>query len=253
MRFLEFGAPHDPVVVLVHGAQVPWQVWEPQIERLEGRYRVIVPVLPGHDASDASPFRSIEQAAEEVESHLLGRSSGAVLAVCGQSLGGCVASTLWARGNVSIGRVLLEGAPLVPQPRLLTFLMERQYLALLRKVKDRDEKTLRRAETSFLPKRLMPAFLEMMDAMTEETVRSFVRAAGGFRLPSCADGATENVAYYYGTTMNEALSRKSARLLGERCPFAQLVRLEGYGHCEMSLYRPEEFADELESFLGEEA
>lgn len=250
MRFLKFGESQGPVVVLVHGAQVPWEVWEPQIERLGNRYSVVVAVLPGHDVSSEESFRSIERAAEEIESYLLDRSEGAAFAVCGQSLGGCVASVLWARGVVNIDRVLLEGAPLVPQPRLLTALMERQYLALLRKVKVRDGKTLRRAEKSFLPKRLMPAFVDMMEAMTEESVRNFVRSTGGFRLPSCAAGVTENVEYYYGTTLNEALSKRSARLLAERYPFVKLVRLEGYKHCEMSLFRSREFSDVLESFLG---
>lgn len=249
MRFLEFGASQGPVVVLVHGAQVPWEVWELQIERLEDRYSVVVAVLPGHDASSEESFQSIERAAEEMESYLLDRSKDTAFAVCGQSLGGCVASVLWARGVVSIDRVLLESAPLVPQSKLLTALMERQYLALLRKVKIRDGKTLRRAEKSFLPKRLMPAFVDMMEEMTEESVRNFVRSTGGFRLPACAVGVTENVEYYYGTTLNETLSKRSARLLAVRHPFVKLVRLEGYKHCEMSLIRSSEFSDVLESFL----
>lgn len=251
MRFLEFGESKNPSVVLVHGAQVPWEVWKPQIERLENRYRVIVPILPGHDASDPSSFKSIEEATEEIESYLLNHAEGASYAVCGQSLGGCVASLLWTRGVVRVDRVFLEGAPLVPQPKVLTFLMEHQYLMLLHKVKERDEKTLRQAESSFLPKRFMPAFVAMMDAMTEESVRNFVRSAGGFHLPTPAGGTTKQVMYCYGTAVNETFSKKSARLLKERYPFVKLVCLEGYRHCEMSLYRPEEYADKLELFLGE--
>lgn len=249
MRFLEFGPADGARVMFVHGAQVPWQIWLPQIERFQPTFRVIVPVLPGHNPQDAADFTTIEAAAVDIERACVERFGTGLALLCGQSLGGAVASELWARGVVSMDALIMEGAPLVGQPRILSSLIERSYVSLTRGVKRRDPAVLRRAEESFLPQRCMPAFLEMMDAMSEETVHNLVRSAGARRLPDSFEGRAGRVVYVHGTSANELLSRKSATFLRRTRPEAEIVRVPGAGHCEWSLFKPDAHIRLLESVI----
>lgn len=249
MRFLEFGPADGACVMLVHGAQVPWQIWLPQIERFKPAFRVIVPVLPGHDPQDPSDFTTIEAAAADIERACLERFGTELALLCGQSLGGAVASELWMRGVVRMDALVMEGAPLVEQPRILSSLIMRSYVSLTRGVKRRDPAVLRRAEGSFLPKRCMPSFLEMMDGMSEESVRNLVRSAGRHRLPDSFEGRADCVVYVHGTSANELLSKRSAALLRRICPEAEIVRVPGAGHCEWSLFEPDAHIRLLESII----
>lgn len=249
MRFLEFGPTDGARVMLVHGAQVPWQIWLPQIERFQPTFRVIVPVLSGHDLQDPSDFTTVEAVAADIERACVERFGTELTLLCGQSLGGAVASEIWARGIVSMDALVMEGAPLVGQPRILSSLITRSYLSLTRSVKRRDPAVLRRAEGSFLPKRCMPAFLEMIDAMSEETVRNLVRSAGEHRLPDSFEGRVGRVVYVHGTSANELLSKKSAAFLRRTRPEAEIVRVPGAGHCEWSLFKPDEHIRLLESII----
>ena len=49
MRILEFGNKENKKLLLIHGFQSPWQVWNPFIAHYETQYHILVPVLPGHD------------------------------------------------------------------------------------------------------------------------------------------------------------------------------------------------------------
>ena len=49
MKFLEFGNSENKKIMLIHGFQVPWQVWKPQIDFFSQKYYVIVPILDGHN------------------------------------------------------------------------------------------------------------------------------------------------------------------------------------------------------------
>ena len=43
MKFLEFGNSENKKIMLIHGFQVPWQVWQPQIDYFSQKYYVDCP------------------------------------------------------------------------------------------------------------------------------------------------------------------------------------------------------------------
>ncbi len=93
---------HGPPVVFVHGLGGTWRDWEPELDQLTDRYRVVVPEHRGHGRSDAGTEKlTVPLLARDVEA--LCRSLGVDrAAVVGLSLGGMVAQAL-----------ALDAAPLV--------------------------------------------------------------------------------------------------------------------------------------------
>lgn len=94
MHVQEFGAGKP--VILLHGFPLSGQIWSQVAQILAGRYRVIVPDLPGHGATPVlrgPDGATMELMAGEVL-HLLGRLNLEQAAVAGHSMGGYTALAL---------------------------------------------------------------------------------------------------------------------------------------------------------------
>ena len=49
MKILEAGNEDLPAVLLIHGFESPYSIWEPYINPYKDKYHFIIPILPGHD------------------------------------------------------------------------------------------------------------------------------------------------------------------------------------------------------------
>ena len=52
MEILEYGDPKNKKIILIHGFQRPYQIWNDYIEYYKNNYFVIVPILEGHNVND---------------------------------------------------------------------------------------------------------------------------------------------------------------------------------------------------------
>lgn len=100
-----------PVLVLLHGWALNVRVWDPLVQALSDRFRIVSVDLPGHGQSEWAPDRTTltQQAGQirEALSPLLGSSPYALL---GWSLGAQFALRLAAGGPAGLDRLLLVGA-----------------------------------------------------------------------------------------------------------------------------------------------
>ena len=249
MKFLEFGNSENKKIMLIHGFQVPWQVWKPQIDYFSQKYYVIVPILHGHNPIEKSTLISVQKEVQDIEKYYIEHYGDRIFAVCGMSMGGSIASVLWANDKLHIEKLFLDGAPLVRQNKMLTVLLVNQYISLTHKTRQRDVKTLNKCEKTFIPKQYMQSFLEMMDAMSNETIQNGVTSVGQFQLPKNLKRDNLDVIYYHGTTLNEMVAKKSAKYLQQHYPQAKIVCLKGYNHGELVLRHPEQYIKIVEEFL----
>lgn len=60
MNFHTFGDSRNPAILLIHGVQCPWQIWQTQIDHFAKSYHVIVPALNGHEEELKSEYISLE-------------------------------------------------------------------------------------------------------------------------------------------------------------------------------------------------
>ncbi|MES2681963.1 MAG: alpha/beta hydrolase [Pseudomonadota bacterium] len=89
-----------PVLLLLHGIGGTWSIWAPVIARLEARFRIIAPTLPGHHGGPAYAGQgpaTVAGLAEQLIAMLQAR--GITTAhVAGNSLGGWLSMELARRG-----------------------------------------------------------------------------------------------------------------------------------------------------------
>lgn len=249
MRFIEAGKYNQKVMLLIHGMQVPWQVWNEHIKYFSKFYHVIVPILSGHDPEDTSTFLSIQEEAVKIEDFLILHNKTEIMAICGVSMGGAISTLLWKRGNLQIENLILDGAPLLPYNKIISNIIAKQYLYLSAKVKKRDTKTLAKCEAKFMPSKYMRYFLDMIDIMSEETIQNCVISVSKYRLDIDRNIKNVNLAYFYGTGINEYYSKKSAKYLLSEYPQAKIHCLKGCSHCEFYLYKPEKHISMIEKSI----
>ncbi len=124
MLFNTFGNPAHKTLMLIHGLGVSYQVFDALIGYLQARYHIIAVQVDGFliDAEDKaipSAFTSIDDQVDQLVEHICTAYDGHLDAAYGLSMGGCIVAKLQERTEVTIGRVILDGAPLMPLPRWL--------------------------------------------------------------------------------------------------------------------------------------
>jgi pimeloyl-ACP methyl ester carboxylesterase len=109
-----------PPLVLLHGASGSWTHWIRNIPALAGRFRVLVPDLPGFGDSDAPPEpHTVEILADAVTAGL-DREVPAAFDLAGFSFGGIVAGHVAARLGRRVRTLALFGVGGLGLPRAPT-------------------------------------------------------------------------------------------------------------------------------------
>ena len=121
MKVIEYGRENSEVVLLLHGGGLSWWNYREEAELLQGRYRVVLPLLDGHADSDA-PFTTIRENARELSAYIDENFQGRVAAIGGLSLGGqLLVELLTQRGDIC-RCALIESALVLPMPRTAALL-----------------------------------------------------------------------------------------------------------------------------------
>ena len=250
MEILEFGNKEKDKIILIHGFETPYQIWEKYIEHYKNNYHIIVPILQGHNPNMKEDFNSFEESAKDIEDYIISRYGNNVFAIYGMSMGGVLTSQIWQNKKLYIDKVILESSPLISYNKLMTLMMTKQYLMLTHKTQARDKRVITQAVNSIIPKDKLDVFLAMMDNMSDTTITNYIRQIGSYKLPSNIDTPNTEVYYYYGTKINELLAKKTAEYIRRNYPNSKIKCFQGKGHCEDSLLNPSVMITELDNVLG---
>lgn len=249
MRIHLYGIENYPRVLLIHGVLTPWQIWEKQIEYFKEKYQVFVVELDGHTQETASRFVSMEAEAKKIEKYCFDRGIDEFEIVCGLSVGGAIAHILWRNQKLVIHHMVLDGAPLVPAGKLMEMLMIKSYLNMVHRLQKRHTKTLEDFKKNLIPEKYFPDYLKSVDLMSDTSVENIVHSACCSELSIDVDNHTK-ILYIYGTKGKVFLSKKSAKILKEYYPEAEIMCFEGDTHCYKAIYEPDIWINIVEDFMA---
>lgn len=247
MRFHTFGSDTNKAIVLIHGMLNPWQLWQQAVDAFSDEFYVVVPELDAHTEDEPSKFETIEKEAEQIRQYLCDHCSGNVYAICGLSMGGRIAATLASLPGITTENLVLDGAPLLPMPKLLVSFMKKSYISIIRKSKQRDPKVLESAKKDFLPDALITDFLKIADNMEEQSIRNMLDSVfSSFTIKKydC------RILFMHGTKGNESVSKKAAIKLKAVNPQTEIRCFNGYAHAQLASFEAEKWIDEVQRFLN---
>lgn len=249
MQILEFGDKTKRKIILIHGFQSPYSVWNEYIEHYKTDFHVIVPILPGHDPNRREEFVSFSESAKELEDYVISWYGESVYAVFGMSMGGVMAAKLWQNGRLKFKTVIFDGSPLVSFNTLVRKFMLGFYLNITRKTRERDKSTLKQAVKSIIPNEKLGDFLSVIDNMSDKTVENCINDIASFKLSGGINVENTQIYFFHGTAPNEMLAKKSAKFIAKNYPRAVVKCFKGKSHCENSLFNPPLMLAELDKAL----
>lgn len=249
MRILEFGNKENKKLLLIHGFQSPWQVWNPFIAHYETQYHILVPVLPGHDPEVKEDFTTFADAAREIEDFCLSRFGNDIEAVYGMSMGGVLGATLWQNGRLHFNKVIFDGSPIAGNIPFLWKSMEGFYINITHQTQNRVQKVLDQAVGSIISKDNFEDFVAVLDNMSDTTIRNCLRGVDAFRLSQTCPSPDSQVYFFHGTAMNEMIAKRAAKFLQKHYPSVSVTCFQGKAHCENALLDPLVMLKALDAIL----
>jgi len=111
------GPERAPVVVLLHGATLDHHAWQPQVDKLATRYRVVVPDLRGHGESTLEGTFRFDDAVDDVVALLDEVDTGTPMVVGGLSLGGNIAQEIVHRDPDRVDALVVADSTCNTAPR----------------------------------------------------------------------------------------------------------------------------------------
>jgi len=249
METLEFGNKENKKIILIHGFQSPYQVWDEYIEYYKSDYHIIVPILPGHNPKKKEEFIFFKECAKEIEDYYISNYGNDVYAIFGMSMGGVLTATIWENKRLNIEKVIFDGSPLVLINSFIKKFMLRFYIDITHKSKQREQRTLEQAVNNIITKDKLKYLLKVLDNMSDTIITNYINDIGKFKLAENIDTKNTKVYYYHGTKTNEMLAKKTAKYIKKYYPNSNIICFNGKGHCENSLLNPNEMIKELDKIL----
>ncbi len=250
MEILEYGNPKQDKIILIHGLESPYQIWDDYIDYYKNDYCLVVPILTGHNINEDIDFESLEKCVKELEDFYISKYGKQVFAVYGMSMGGVFASMLWQNQNIKIAKLIMESSPLLGFGNMMTRILTKQYLTITHKAQVRDKKIVRQAVNSMVTENKLDVFMELLDHISDTTITNYIKEIGKHKLPDNIDSPETEIYYFYGGKVNEILFRKVARFISRNYQNANILCFNGKGHCEDALLNPQEHIKVLNKVLN---
>lgn len=245
-------APDAPTVVMLHGFTGSKENWYPLAAALGGRYRVLIPDLPGWGESERKPgavYGFTEQAAN-VEAFIRALSPGKPVVLLGHSMGGGIAAVAAARYPREIAKVgLLDAAGVRFKDNAfgLDVLAGRNPFAV------EDEASLKRyidivfhdaKAKPWLPWPASTALIRKRraDAGFEQDVLARIGRSEDSLLPGQEAASIRQPTLLLWCRQDAVIDASALELYAQRIPQARKVLLDGCGHMSL-MERPAEVAD----------
>lgn len=119
MNFKTFGIEGAPVLMLIPGLGVSYEIFLPLVRLLEDRFRIVAVEVNGFVLGTHTRFTSIDDQASQIIEYIKTQQNGEIACAYGLSLGGKILSRVLERNEVVILHSILDAAPLLSLPSWL--------------------------------------------------------------------------------------------------------------------------------------
>lgn len=229
------GPPSAPTILFLHGGGVSGWMWEPVVDRLSGRFRCLVPDLPGHGRLACERFSFAGAVAALAD--LIRAEAGGPAHVVGLSLGAQTTLHLIAGHPHLVGRAVVSGTLTRPLPGIGPY---RALLRLAFPLAHRDWMIRANARQLGIPREYLAQFRSDTLEATAEGLEAVVVENMSFRLPDALRTSPVPLLALVGERELRRL-RSCARDLARTLPNARAYLVPGADHT-WCLHKPDLFA-----------
>lgn len=245
MNFISLGTKGAPVVMLIPGLGVSYEIFLPLAELLRERYDVVAVEVDGFTLGRHTAFTSVDGQASQIIDHIRHNYGGRINCIYGLSLGGKILSRILERGEVEVAHSIMDAAPLIALPRWL--------VGPLRYVQCMNVWTCYhcRGFWSFV------FHSHYFDVLLDECHKVYPFGGGRAVLDGYKSVYTStlqsitgaDIHYWYGT-QEAFVARPQVRHLLRLCPSATVEIFKGLNHGQLLVDKPDEVARRIVKIVG---
>lgn len=107
---------------------------------------------------------------ETIAEYIVNNLEGKLFMLAGLSMGGRISAVIAKDKRISIDNLVLDGAPLLPMPKLAVAVMKKNYISIIAKSKKRDKKVIESCKKNFIPEKYLDYFFKIADNMEDESI-----------------------------------------------------------------------------------
>lgn len=234
MRFVEYGNPKLPTIMLVHDIGLSYWAYADIKEELAKEYHVVLPILDGIDEE----FQSIEDEANKIMMFIHNKCDGHVYALGGLAFGAKIVLEVLSKNSNIASYAIIESVDLYPT-KGLSSLAPKVALSISNLTKYRWF-TSRQAAATGLPKELNTRYHETLKSISSISFEHYIEEEYKFTLPPTLKNTSARTLIIFGEKEPHN-TRLSARLINETIPYSQMYQILGMTHGQFSLQHPHHY------------
>ena len=245
MNFISYGNRNKKSILFIHGlASTADKCFKPLLPYLQD-YFVIFCELDGHYGSNPKDLISLKETIDSIESYILNEMGGSLYGLCGFSMGATIAVELIGRGNISVSKVLLDGAITAELGLMATPFT---YAFIIGTSRIKNKKPI----PKFLLDKIMGkdniSVIKMMyPQISKNTIKNACKVIYHYKVPENLANFSNPVLFWRGS--EEPIPEKSEKILRKYLPQMETEVFEGMGHGQFLHEHPQEYAEKLKVFL----
>lgn len=241
MKIVEYGKENSHVIILLHGGGLSWWNYKEAAEILADRFHIVMPILNGHSGSDA-PFTSIENNASDIISYIDKNFGGHVLLIGGLSLGAQVLVELLSQRADICKYAMIESALVMPI-RMTAALIKPVYNICYPLIKKRWFAKLQ-FRALHIKSELFEVYYTDTANISKKDMIAFLKANSNYCIKDTLVDCKAKAFIVVGSR-EQAVMKKSAKLIADTLPTATLELMQNYYHGDLSVNHSGEYAEKL--------
>lgn len=239
MEFKEYGIKNNDIIILLHGGGLSWWNYIDEVELLENRFHLIVPILDGHSGSDKD-FTSIESNALEIINFINENYNGKVKLIGGLSLGGQILLDILSQRPNICEYAIIESALAIPMKftyKMIAPTFNLSYNLICKKWFSKLQfKSLK------MKNDLFDLYYEDTCKVTKSNLISFMKANSSYEIKDDISKTQAKVIVLVGSK-ERPIMKKSATKIANLIFDSEFKILQGYYHGDISINHADEYVE----------
>ena len=246
MVIKEYGKQNKETIMLLHGGGLSWWNYKIEIELLQKRFHVVIPILDGHAESDAE-FISIEENAMRIISFIDEHYSGHILMIGGLSLGAQILLEILSQKNDICDYAIIESALALPMK--ITYKMIKPSFSLCYGLISKKWFSKLQFNSLKIRKELFNEYYQDTCNIKKDSLIAFMEANAKYQIKNSLRNTSAKVLILVGGKEREIM-KTSARKIQEVIAGSNLEILHGYYHGQLSINYANQYVEKIESLVS---
>lgn len=245
MQFKTYPNKNKPIFFYLHGECLSAFSFKEELRELKKDFTIVLPIMDGHDSESDKDFIDINDCAEKILNHIDKEYDGHIQVLAGFSMGGQIAISMLSKRPDLCEYAMIESARMTPVKLRNWSAYASVYTNVLARKKWFNKFMY---YTIFNDDFAYEDYNRNYQRMSAANLSRILQSTYTYHLPDGLDQVSCKMAILVGQR-EKKIMKKSADLLKEALPDAQIFMLMNYTHGDFSLGNPNEYIRFVKSWI----